>query len=533
MLYLRVAVLVAGAAVALGGPHSLAYGVTTYLGAAALLCATRGGSLPSWPVALGTWVLVSRIADPLCFYASYRTYDPQACWPPPATLVDATPGWALFQLALALALWPASGAPHATLRRTAAVWAAFQGVDAVVEAAVVHGLSQVPAWWSWTLAWSWLGHACALAATLSVAGLSFVALRRALAREELDPRTSRRGLVGAVFACALLAPALARHAAPWDVRGNELDALAGLATVNSLRADEGVSAEFSTNHVLVAEPDGRVRDAQTGEERITFPPGDYGLVMDRGASAAEFARVAQRVIGAGWTSVHWVQPHALDSTVADVLPTRYTVQGVASRRLVHTGVVAQGAARSRLVGDEYRALSELLHDDQPLATLGPESGRVVYAVAVDDPVFAWARARPASLHPQQRLVRDSAAVIRSRLWPLLGGLGLGYLAFAALVARDLARLARRRREGRWVPRSETSRSASDVPVCPAWMPPVLARWAHIEGPAYRERVVAHAASHDAVRSHLARLQQHVTQSSGLFVGLLLVCVLAMTIAAEL
>lgn len=512
------------------------------LGGAALLLATRRCALPSWQVALGAWVITCRMGATTRVFAGWHEAHLPPCMPPSETMAELAPACVAFQLSAALALLADKAAPHAGLRRLAAVWALFAALDTGIEVAVGHGLTQREPWTAWVLTWSVLAQAVACCTVVAVAASAYGSLRAALFREELDPRFGGRAASAAVFGLAMLAPVLARHPLPWDVNDASFDALGEVRGVTSLRAAPSLHLPMrAARPIVIANPWGSLHDAQTGTYLLEFTGLEYGVIMDQDATISDFTRVATRVIGGGAREVRWALPRAIDDPTVAAIPARYAIRSFAERQLLYTNVSAFLASPNGWHSNDpptestLHLVAEALGDETRLRTLLEAPPESSYRILFNrDDLHNGYRARQpprVTRNPRSQVFRDSAHTIAARLWPLLAGLVLGYLAFLVSIQRDLAQLRRERSAGQWLRTAEPFAANPSVPRLPPWIPADEAQLVRLDGSPYRATGMARAATEAAAREHVRLCREGLHHVGAAHVGVLLVFLVAVTVAA--
>jgi hypothetical protein len=543
VLGLRAVTICALACVAAEPHRDIPYrAIPVCLGGLALLIATRRGALPSWQVALGAWVLTSRMGWTTRVFARWHEAQLAPCMPPPETLAELAPACVAFHLSAALALLSDKAAPHAGLRRLAAVWALFAALDTGIEVAVGHGLTQREPWTAWVFTWSVLAQALACCAVVAIAAAAYESLRAALFREELDPRFGGRASIAAVFGLCMLAPVLARHPLPWDVNDAAFDALGDVPDVTSLRAAPWLDLPMrGARPILIADSWGSLHDAQTGSHLHEFTGLAYGVIMDQDATISDFTRVATRVIGGGARELHWALPRAIDDPTVAAIPSRYAIRGFAERQLVYTNVSAFLASPNGWHSNDPPAegslhlVAEALGDETRLGALLEAPPESSYRVLFNpDDLYNYYRARQpprVARNPLSQVFRDSAHTMTARLLPLLAGLVLAYLAFLASIARDLAQLRRERSAGQWLRSAEPFAANPSVPRLPPWIPADEAQFVRLDGSPYRATGMARAATEAAAREHVRLCREGLLHVGAAYVGALLVFLVAVMVAA--
>lgn len=514
--------------------------VPILLGGVALLLATRRGNLPSWQVALGAWVLTSRMGLTTRVFAQWHEYHLPSCMTPPPTLAELAPACVAFQLSSGLALWTGRGSRHAGLRRLAAVWALFSALDTATEVAVGHALTQREPWTAWMTTWSFVAQAVACCAALTLATLAYRSLRAAL-HEDLDPQLGGRAAIAAVFGFAMLAPVLTRHPLPWDVNNVGFDSLGDVPDVTSLRAAPDLHPRLNgARTILIASPSGLL-DAETGRNVRELQEVEYGVIMDQRATVSDFTHVARRLLYAGVFHVYWALPAAVDQEAVGAIPARYAVRGFAQRQLVYANVSAFVASPHAWNGSESLAdptlhlISEALEDHTPLRAYADASVDGGYRILVnlDDLYLPRPPRWPprVTLNPLRRVFRDSAHTMAARLFPFLAGVVLGYAAFLLSVQRDLARLRREQHSGQWLRSSEPLSIDPGVPCFPPWITPDDAQLVRVDGSPYRGATVARAATMRSAREHVRLRMQGMHHVGVVYVGVTLAFLVVVTIVA--
>jgi hypothetical protein len=515
----------------------------TLLGGVALLLATRHGRLPTWRVALGTWVLTSNIGWVARVIARWHEYDFHSCMPPPPTLETLAPACVAFQVSAALALWGDKPAPHRGLRRVAAIWALFSALDTGMEAAVGHGLTEREPWTAWVLTWSFVAQGVAGVTLLALAVSAYGSLRATLFRAELDSRMGSKAVTALMFAMAMLAPILARHPIPWDAGAVGFEALEGMTGVTSPMASPAQEDSWERpGAVLIVAPSGALHDAESGRPVSEFTSREYGLIMDQSATVSDFTRVALEMLGKGVSEVHWTLPVAFDERAVGAIPARYAIRGIAARQLVHANVSAFRASeypwRTYVTPPDpwVHRVHEALQDRTRLSTLPDSHWEDGYQVVVHpyDAEASYLSTTPPSNHlpnPLLRLFRESAHTMGARLVPLLGGLLLAYLAFISSLARDLLRLRREHQNGEWQDTTRQLTVDAALPRFPPWISVEDARLSRMDGAPYRESCVARAATLKSVREHLSQRLPSMHLTGGVYVGAIVSFVAAVMLAA--
>lgn len=513
------------------------------LGGVALLLATRHGKLPTWRVALGTWVLTSQMGWVARVVARWHEYDFHGCMPQPPTLAQLAPACAAFQATAALALWADAPAPHRGLRRVAAIWALFSALDTGMEVAVGHGLTEREPLIEWVLAWSLVAQGVAGVTWLALAVSAYGSLRATLFRAELDSRMGGKAATALVFAMAMLAPILARHPIPWDVGAVGFEALEGMKGVTSrVTAPAEADSWGGPDAVLIVAPSGALQDAESGRPVSELTSREYGVIMDQSATVSDFTRVALEMIDKGVSGVHWTLPVALDERAVGAIPARYAIRGIAARQLVHANVSAFRASEypwrtyATPADPRVHRVHEALQDRTLLSTLQNSYWENGYHVVVH-PYDAEASYFPTTPPPNHlpnrmlRIFRESAHTMGARLVPLLGGLLLAYVTFLASMARDLLRLRGERQKGRWQDATRQSTWDAALPRFPPWISAEDARLSRMEGAPYRQSCVARAATMKSVREHLTLCLPSMQVVGGVYAGVIVSFIVAATFAA--
>ncbi len=515
----------------------------TLLGSVALLLATRHGQLPTWRVALSTWVLTSQMGWVARVVARWHEYDYHSCISPPPTLAQLAPACVAFQVSAALALWADKPAPHRGLRRVAAIWALFSALDTGMEAAVGHGLTEREPWTAWVLTWSFVAQGVAGVTLLALAVSAYGSLRATLSRAELGSHVGSNALKAFVFAMAMLAPVLARHPIPWDAGAVGFEALRGMTGVTSPVASPAQADTWSEPAaILIVAPSGALHDAESGRPVSEFTSSDYGLIMDQSATVSDFTRVALEMLGKGVSEVHWALPVAFDERAVGAIPTRYAIRGIAARQLVYANVSAFRASKypwrvyTTPADPRVHRVHEALQDRTLLTALPDSTWEDGYQVVVHpyDAEASDLLTTPPPNHlpnPLLRLFRESAHTMGARLVPLLGGLWLAYLAFISSVARDLLRLRREHRKGEWQDTTRQLSADAALPRFPAWISVEDARLSRMDGAPYRESCVARAATMKSVREHLSLRLSSLHLIGGVYVGAIVLFLAAAMFAA--
>lgn len=537
---LRVVTLCAlGLVLAEGRSHVASPAIPFLLAGLALLVATRRGALPSWQVALGAWVITSRVGWPSRVFARWHEDPLPPCMPPTEALAELAPACIAFQFCVALALSAGKETPHVGLRRLAAVWAIGSALDTAIEVAIGHGLAQRETWTAWVVAWSVIAQGVAGLTALALAASGYRSLREVLFQDELDLRYGRAA-IAAVFGLAMLAPVLTRHPIPGDVGDAAFDGLREVPEVVTPSASpEWNHRVAGAETIVIAERWGTFHDATTGRRVRDFGGEVYGVITDRDALVSDFTRVAIELLQLGAFQVHWALPLAVDDRAVGAIPTRFAIGGIARRQLVFANVSAFLASPPTWPTDvpptdaTLHFAADALEDHTPLRALMSAPASNAYRILVNWEELhyrtvgrRWPPRGPRN--PLSQLFQDSARTMLARLWPLLAGLVLAYAALRRSVARDLAHLERELRSGLWLRSSEPGDAG--LPRFPPWVPIEEAQLVRVEGSPYRDAFRVRAATVSAARDCALLHLQSMHRVGTAYAGVLLVFMVAVALA---